>query len=205
MTSRTHSIRSTSKQSSGSSQLKTKQSLTSSTSKSNPVKAFSSQSIIKSTSSKTRSENVKLSDDSTVKKRKSREQAGYSEKRGTSTIYMPKSTTSKLNTKSNEKTVHRTSRDKEKLQDSSTLDRTKPRMPSRERRKSRTLSPSEIKMLHNAIKRPSVEKIEQKKNDIRSDVQTNSDEETYDYEDDFEVRKYKKNRELASNNLAKRI
>nr|XP_012223015.1 PREDICTED: LOW QUALITY PROTEIN: WD repeat-containing protein 60 [Linepithema humile] len=188
VTSRTHSTRSTSKQSSGSSQLKTtKQSLTSSTSKSNPIKALSSQSITKkSTSSKTRSENVvKSSDDSTVKKRKSREQAEYSEKRGSSTIYMPKSTTSKLNVKSNEKTAHRTSRDG-KLQDSSIPDRTKPRMPSRERRKSRTLSPSEIRMLHSAIKRPNIEKMEQKKNDTRSNVQMDSDEEIYDYEDDFE-------------------
>lgn len=206
VTSRTHSTKSVSKQSSGSSQSKTtKQNLTSS--KSNSVKASSSQSIMKkSTSSKTRSENVvKSSDDSTVKKRKSREQGGYSEKRGLSTVYMPKSTADKHNIKTNEKTAYRTSRDKEKLKNASVPDQTKPRMSSRERRKSRTLSPSEVRMLHSAIKRPNVQdKIEQKKNDTRSNVQTDSDEDIYDYEDDFEVREYKKNRELASNNLQKK-
>lgn len=143
---------------------------------------------------------IKPSDDSTVKKRKSREQMGYSEKSGQSTIYMPKSTTSKLNIKSNEKIVHRASRDKEKSQDSPAPDRTKPRMSSRERRKSRTLSPSEIRMLNSAVRRPdSVKKVEQKKGvvtDNRPDTQADSIDADYDYEDDFEVRKKRKKRKF---------
>ncbi|XP_071653960.1 cytoplasmic dynein 2 intermediate chain 1 [Temnothorax longispinosus] len=187
---RTQSTRSTSKPSVSSSQVRTVKQV-SSTSKSSPRITSSSHLITqKSTTSKTRSENaLKSSDDSTVKKRKSREQqAGYSEKRGQSTIYVPRSTASKLNVKSNEKTVHRSSRDKEKSQDSPAPDRTKPRMSSRERRKSRTLSPSEVRMLHSAVRRPNVvEKVEQKKtSDSRSHTQADSNEADYDYEDDFE-------------------
>jgi len=147
----------------------------------------------KSTTSKIRPENItKSSNDNTVKKRKSREQVGYSEKRCQNTIYMPKSTTGQLNIKSNEKIAIRASRDKEKSQDHSTPNRTKPRMLSRERRKSRTLSPSEIKMLHSAVRRPDIVEKEQKKDvltDSHSSIQTDSKEVDYDYEDDFEVRK----------------
>ncbi|KAL6262566.1 hypothetical protein P5V15_005358 [Pogonomyrmex californicus] len=186
---RTQSIRNTSKPSVGSSQVKTVKQTSLSTSKSSPLNVSSHSLTKKSTTTKTRSENaIKSSDDSTVKKRKSREQIGYSEKRGQSTIYMPKSTTSKLN-KSNEKTVSRLSRDKEKLQNSSAPDRTKPRISSKERKKSRTLSPSEVRMLHSAVKRPEVvEKTEQKKDSTESHVgaQTDVDEADCDYEDDFE-------------------
>lgn len=150
-----------------------------------------------------RSENaIKSSDDSTVKKRKSKEQAGYSEKRGHSTVYMPKPIASKLNVKSNNKAVHQTSRDKEKLQDSSVSGQAKPQLSSRERRKSRTLSPSEIRMLHSAVKRPEkMERIEQKENITTDasdypDTQADSDQADYDYEDDFEVKKCKKKKEL---------
>lgn len=193
-TNRTQSIRNTNKLSTGSSQIKTvKQSSSSSTLKSSLHNASSSHLLKKSTNSKTRSENaIKSSDDSTVKKRKSREQTGYLEKRGLSTVYMPKPIASKL--KSNEKTMYRTSRDKEKLRDSS--DQVKPRLSSKERRQSRTLSPSEIRMLHSALKRPEkAEKIEQKKNITTdapdySDAQADLDQADYDYEDDFEVKKY---------------
>ncbi|KMQ96611.1 wd repeat-containing protein 60 [Lasius niger] len=194
-TNRTQSTRSTSKPSIGPSQVKTvKQSSSSSTLKSSPHNASSSHLLTKkSTNSKTRSENaIKSSDDSTVKKRKSREQAGYSEKRGHSTVYTPKPIASKLNVKSNNKTVHQTSRDKEKLQDSSVSDQAKPQLSSRERRKSRTLSPSEIRMLHSAVKRPEkMERIEQKENITTDapdypDTQADSDQADYDYEDDFE-------------------
>jgi hypothetical protein len=126
-----------------------------------------------------------------IKKRKSREQAGHSEERALSTIYqMPKSTASKF--KSNEKIMHRMSSDKEK-QDFSVPNRAKPRVSSRERRKSRTLSPSEIKMLHNAMNRPDItETIEQKKNISTNDhqnAQVDLNDADYDYEDDFEVEK----------------
>lgn len=194
---RTQSTRNTIKPSIGSSQVKTVKQV-SSTSKSSPLNASSSHSLTKkSTTSKMRPENTtKSSVDSTVKKRKSREQVGYSEKRGQSTIYVPKSTMSKLNTKSNEKIAHRTSKDKKSQEETPAPDRTKPRISSSERRKSRTLSPSEIRMLHSAVKRPNIaEKTEQKKvMDSRPDTQADSDEANYDYEDDFEVRKKKRRR-----------
>ncbi|XP_011058037.1 PREDICTED: WD repeat-containing protein 60 [Acromyrmex echinatior] len=187
---RTQLIRNTIKSSAGSSQVKTVKQV-SSTSKSSPLNTSSSHSLMKkSTTSKIRPENVtKSSDDNTVKKRKSREQVGYSEKRGQSTIYMPKSTTNQLNIKSNEKIAIRASKDKEKLQDHSAPNRTKQRMLSRERRKSRTLSPSEIRMLHSAIRRPDIVEKEQKKDiltDSHSDIQADLNEVDYDYEDDFE-------------------
>ncbi|XP_011156708.1 cytoplasmic dynein 2 intermediate chain 1 isoform X2 [Solenopsis invicta] len=185
---RTHSTRNIIKPSVGSSQVKTVKQV-SSTSKSS-LNASSSHSLTKSTISKRLENAIKSSDDSTVKKRKSREQVGYSEKRGQSTIYVPQSTTSKRNTKSNEKIAHRSSKDKEKLQDYPAPDRNKPRISSSERRKSRTLSPSEIRMLHSAVKKPDIaEKTEQKKNIVtnsRTDTQADLDETNYDYEDDFE-------------------
>lgn len=188
----TKSTRNTVKPSVGSSQVKTAKQV-SSTSKSSPLNASSGHSLTKnSTTSKIRSEDaLKSSDDSTVKKRKSREQVGHSEKRGQSKIYMPKSTTSKLNINSNEKIAHRTSRDKEKSRDSAAPDRSKPGMSSRERRKSRTLSPSEIRMLHSAVKRPDV--VEQKNVSNSSHTRADSAEVDYDYEDDFEVREKGKN------------
>lgn len=199
---RTKSIRSTSKPSVESSQVKTVKQI-SSTSKSSPLNASSSHSLTKkSTIPKIRSENaLKTNDDSIVKKRKSREQQDkrYSEKRGQSTIYLPKSITSKLNINSNEKIAHQASRDKEKSQDSSVPDRIKPRMSSRERRKSRTLSPSEIRMLHSAIRRPDVIEKAQQKKDSRSHTQADLDEAGYDYEDDFEVRKKKKKENFKLN------
>lgn len=203
VTSRMQSTRNAGKQQpAGSSQLKSiKQNHASSMSKSSSIKGSSSHSTIKSTSSRTRSENVavKSNDDSTMKRRKSREQAGYSEKRGVSTVYMPKSTASKLNIKSSEKTAapRATRGDSEKSRDAAVADRTKSRMPSRERRKSRTLSPSEIRMLHSAAKRPdAAEKVERQRKGIAGDktngrnAQADSDEADYDYEDDFEVKLY---------------
>ncbi|KYN40872.1 WD repeat-containing protein 60, partial [Trachymyrmex septentrionalis] len=187
---RTQPIRNTIKPSVGSSQVKTVKQV-SSTSKSSPLNALSSQSLMKkSTTSKIRPENItKSSDDNTVKKRKSREQVGYSEKRDQSTIYMPKSTADQLNIKkSNEKIAIR-AKDKEKSQDHSASNRTKLQMSSRERRKSRTLSPSEIRMLHSAIRRPDIVEKEQKKDvltDSHSGIQADSNEVDYDYEDDFE-------------------
>lgn len=193
----TKSTKSTIKSSVGSSQVKTVKQVAS-TSKSNPLNTSSNHSLTKkSITSKIRSENaLKSSDDSMVKKRKSREQVGHSEKRGQSTIYMPRSTASKLNIKSNEKIAHRVSKDKEKLRDSSAIDQTKPRMSSKERRKSRTLSPSEVRMLHSAIKRPDVEKEQKKVSDSQSHTQADSDEANYDYEDDFEVRREKRKETL---------
>lgn len=201
ITNRTRSTRNISKPSIGSSQVKTiKQSSSSSTLKSSPHNASSNHLLTKKNiNSKTKSENaIKLNDDSTVKKRKSREQTGYSEKSGVSTVYMSKPIANKLNIKSKEKTVYRTSRDKEKLQDSSVFGQAKSQLSSRERRKSRTLSPSEVRMLHSAVKRPEIaEKIEQKKNITTDppdhlDAQADSDQADYDYEDDFEVKKEKR-------------
>ncbi|KAL0113853.1 hypothetical protein PUN28_011292 [Cardiocondyla obscurior] len=187
---RAQSSKSTTKPFTESSQLKTVKQVSSTRTKSSQLNTSSSQSLTKrSTISKTKSENAtKLNDDNTVKKRKSRE-VGYSEKRGQSTIYMPKSTTSKPNVKSNETVVNRTPKDKEKLQDFPAPDRVKPQMPSKERRKSRTLSPSEVRMLHSVVKKSDVMDKENQKKSVaeKSQMQqVDSDEADYDYEDDFE-------------------
>jgi len=189
--SRIQSNKGTSKQSVGSVQAKnTQQNFTS---KANSSNASSSHVIKKSINSKIKSESItKLDDDSMIKKRKSRETAGHLEERGLNTIYqMPKSTANKV--KSKEKIAHGTSSDKEKRQDFSVSNRTKSRVSSRERRKSRTLSPSEIKMLHNTINRPDdTGTIEQKKSVPTNDHQNapvDLDDADYDYEDDFEVEK----------------
>ncbi|XP_058797545.1 cytoplasmic dynein 2 intermediate chain 1 isoform X2 [Phymastichus coffea] len=98
------------------------------------------------------------------KSTKDKVQAQYSEKRGESTLYVPKSTASKLNSKpSTDKDSTRKST--EKIKNSKTVeiavkskssDKPLPRKASRERRKSRTLSPSEVKVLHSTKQRGTV-------------------------------------------------
>lgn len=103
-----------------------------------------------------------------------------SEKRGTSTLYVPESNTSKLKSltakqSSDSKVLpSRKSHDKKDILKESKSKRTS----SRERRKSRTLSPSEVKVLHSTIA------IQNQNVDCATKL--NSDED-FDYEDDFEV------------------
>lgn len=121
--------------------------------------------------------NIKSSKSST-----GRIKSNYSEKRGLSTIYVPQSFSSKLNVKLLDKSPSSTSKDKEQIKThTSTPEVTESKLKSRERKLSRTLSPSEIKMLHSAKNRSdSLQKMDQNKEE-QADYE-------YDYEDDFEVK-----------------
>ncbi|XP_050593716.1 cytoplasmic dynein 2 intermediate chain 1 [Bombus affinis] len=156
----------------------------SSTSKSNINKSrISSKSIL---TTKTQTELMKKSDINAVKSSKSssgRIQSNYSEKRGQSTIFIPQSLTTKLNAKLSNKSTSSVSKNGEEVKTySSETTESKPR--SRQRRLSRTLSPSEVKMLHSANNRSDpVQKTDQKKKEKIEILQTDNE---YDYEDDFE-------------------
>lgn len=158
----------------------------SSTSKSNINKSrISSKSIL---TTKTQTELMKKSDINAVKSSKSssgRIQSNYSEKRGQSTIFIPQSLTTKLNAKLSNKSTSSVSKNGEEVKTySSETTESKPR--SRQRRLSRTLSPSEVKMLHSATNRSDpVQKMDQKKKEKIEIHQTDNE---YDYEDDFEVK-----------------
>ncbi|XP_012260238.2 cytoplasmic dynein 2 intermediate chain 1 isoform X1 [Athalia rosae] len=117
----------------------------------------------------------------------------YSEKRGTSSIYLPESTrssnivTSKtsgqvIKSKSNSLST----RDREKpaqTHNKSQSAKDVPRRSSRERKKSRTLSPSEVKILHSVMKTANM--INNSKNG-KDNSTANDAAHDYDYEDDFE-------------------
>lgn len=154
--------------------------------------------------SRTKSESVNKTTDKTKStprnSTKDKVQATYNEKRGTSTVYIPKDAASVLKsmskttdskrrkektsvTKSTEKVslsktsdkslVSRSNEQKTASTTSQKTSRSKnsenplPKKVPRERRRSRTLSPSEVKMLNSAKHESDIE---------------------YDYEDDFEVR-----------------
>lgn len=82
---------------------------------------------------------------SAQKPARDRVQSYYNEKRGESSVYAPKDAADKLSSFS--KTLE-TRKSREKELSSSTE---KPRLSSRERRRSRTLSPSEVKVLNSKI------------------------------------------------------
>ncbi|XP_017878315.1 WD repeat-containing protein 60 isoform X2 [Ceratina calcarata] len=161
------------------------------TTKSNPIKentqtmAKSNTNNPKMLTSKISTDAIKkLNNNNAVKSSKSsgtRMQSGYSEKRGQSTVYIPQSMTSKLNAKLSSKNVASVSKSEEQIRRRSNDTESKPK--SRQRKLSRTLSPSEVKMLHSAINGPdSLQKVDQsKKKQAQEEI---SDE--YDYEDDFE-------------------
>lgn len=122
------------------------------------------------------------------------------EKRGTSSIYLPKTARSSpaVASKSSSqmtgsKTSSISSRDnKEKLKKAESIEKGRKHLPrgsSRERRKSRTLSPSEVKILHSGLKTgngPNDDRYRKGIEDIKANDETEND---YDYEDDFEVLK----------------
>lgn len=160
----------------------------SSTSKSNINKSrISSKSIL---TTKTQTELMKKSDINAVKSSKSssgRIQSSYSEKRGQSTIFIPQSLTTKLNVKLSDKSISSVSKNgKEVKTYSSSSETTELKPRSRQRRLSRTLSPSEVKMLHSANNRSDpLQKMDQKKKEKIEVLQIDNE---YDYEDDFEVK-----------------
>ncbi|XP_043267572.1 cytoplasmic dynein 2 intermediate chain 1 [Venturia canescens] len=139
------------------------------------------------------------------------ERRGNSEKRGTSTIFMPKTEASQKSSKSmGSKEVSKTrtssNRNKDPSQTKVALDKeksssvkskndhsTRQRLPSRERRRSRTLSPSEVKILHSRSQiaesnsKNMVESLSyaSKLKSTKIDNKIEADEK-YVYEDDFE-------------------
>ena len=144
------------------------------------------------------------------------EKRSDSEKRGISSIYMPKTSSSRIaksleTTESSKRTEATSSRTKISTVKASTKTKEGPvkpakevavkaesqyarkqRLPSRERRKSRTLSPSEVKVLRSAQSAalsnsskaaiPNASKVVDETT-VKSDL----DDEEYVYEDDFEV------------------
>ena len=157
------------------------------TSKSNVNNSkMSSKSILTTKSS---IEPVKPSSSNAVKNTKSsirKIQSNYSEKRGLSTIFIPQSLTSKINTKSSNKSINSISKEEEKVRTrSNSSETTESKLRSRQRRLSRTLNPDEVKVLHSATSRSnSIQKTDQSKKE-KIEVQTDN---KYNYEDDFEVK-----------------
>ncbi|KAK9295652.1 hypothetical protein QLX08_010078 [Tetragonisca angustula] len=155
------------------------------TSKSNVNNSkMSSKSILTTKSS---IEPVKPSSSNAVKNTKSsirKIQSNYSEKRGLSTIFIPQSLTSKINTKSSNKSINSISKEEEKVRTrSNSSETTESKLRSRQRRLSRTLNPDEVKVLHSATSRSnSIQKTDQSKKE-KIEVQTDN---KYNYEDDFE-------------------
>ncbi|XP_017795904.1 PREDICTED: WD repeat-containing protein 60 [Habropoda laboriosa] len=157
------------------------------TSKSNVNNSrISSKSIL---TSKTSTDHLKTStSNNAIKNSKSssgRIQSSYSEKRGLSTIFVPQSALNKLNTKLPNKNNISTSKSQEQVRiHSSALETTESKIKSRQRKLSRTLSPSEVKMLHSAISRPdSSQTLDQTK---KKQLETPQIDNEYNYEDDFE-------------------
>ncbi|XP_012287653.1 WD repeat-containing protein 60 isoform X2 [Orussus abietinus] len=156
----------------------------------------------KSTTSRTHSESIrKVTSSKEVDRSKAREKnrTGYTEKRGTSDIYIPKAQTSKYGSKSTDETrVKNTESSQVKdrgrrsePKKTETGKESRHRLPSQERRKSRTLSPSEVKVLHsNANKSNVVRKTTSTtlpvKNNPKIDNASNNADSEYEYEDDFE-------------------
>ncbi|CAK9824334.1 Cytoplasmic dynein 2 intermediate chain 1 [Anthophora retusa] len=154
-----------------------------------PVKETLSLTSKSNVSSKTSTDHLKKSSsNNTMKNSRStsgRVQSSYSEKRGLSTIFVPQSASSKLNTKLPNKSSVSTSKNEEQVRiHTSALETTESKVKSRQRKLSRTLSPSEVKMLHSATSRQDSSKIlDQTKQKQLEVPQIDND---YDYEDDFE-------------------
>ncbi|XP_029047620.2 cytoplasmic dynein 2 intermediate chain 1 [Osmia bicornis bicornis] len=159
------------------------------TSSSTPVlNVKSSKTSTRNISSSKTSDNFirRSSSNNAPKSHKSNEkiQSSYSEKRGTSTIYVPQSVTNKLNARLTNKNTNPVPKNEVKVKSKSTAEIPETKTESRQRRLSRTLSPSEIRMLHSATNRSdSTQKVDQSKN---NQSETNQIDSEYDYEDDFE-------------------
>ncbi|XP_012153393.2 cytoplasmic dynein 2 intermediate chain 1 isoform X1 [Megachile rotundata] len=178
------SIKATSKQSVRSPGSKPVKEILSTVSKPNINTKLSSRNI---SSFKTSDTSARISSSSTItKSSKSIEKirSGYSEKRGMSTIFVPQSMTSKLNARVTDKNPKPISKSEAKIKPSSTAEVTESKTKSRQRKLSRTLSPSEIKMLHSAAKKSDpIEKVDQSK---EKEPHTDQIDNEFDYDDDFE-------------------
>lgn len=94
--------------------------------------------------------------------------------------------TNKLNAKLGSKDAMLTSKSDEQIKmHSNATDAAEPKAKSRQRRLSRTLSPSEVKMLHSATStKDTTQNVQPSKYDR---VESSGVDNEYDYEDDFEV------------------
>ncbi|XP_076229154.1 uncharacterized protein LOC116431592 isoform X2 [Nomia melanderi] len=152
--------------------LKANVSRTSVTSKtiSDPSKKSSSSSIVKSSRSST-----------------GRTQSNYSERRGLSTIYVPPSLSTRLNSKSINKDNRSISQEEGRAKiNSNSKEEIKSRSKSRQRKLSRTLSPSEIKMVHSATSRPDLTQRNQRKSPEAVEDEDDYEDDFEDYESDFQ-------------------
>ncbi|XP_053977008.1 cytoplasmic dynein 2 intermediate chain 1 isoform X1 [Hylaeus volcanicus] len=174
------SDRGTTKRSTALSQNKSVRESSSSTSKLN----ISSKTSVTSKTASDPTRKLSRSDGTKSSKSSGRIQSSYSEKRGLTTVFVPSSVTNKLNSKSVNKETYSVLKEK-------AMARTNPRaseksdskMKSRQRKLSRTLSPSEVRVLHSAKPRSdSLQKDQNNKN--KSEMSQIENE--YDYEDDFE-------------------
>ena len=160
-----------------------------------PKPHLSSFSYTSSVSNKTRSKQKSQTErqmtkiSSQVEKSKFKEKIKTSslDKRGSSTIFEPKSNDSKLESLSTKQSTETRNLETKKRADKNNefeeSEREKLHI-SRERRRSRTLSPSEIRVLHSAVGIKS--KVEDNSKVIREPDKLESDED-YEYEHDFEV------------------
>ncbi|XP_033208063.1 WD repeat-containing protein 60 isoform X2 [Belonocnema kinseyi] len=143
----------------------------------------------RATSSRTKSEieNQLSKNTRPTERSKSKEvKAKNVEKRGSSTIYMPKSNASKLSSLTTKQSVESNTSEMRKYTDKNDMLKERQeqkRQSSRERRKSRTLSPSEVRVLHTAV--GPRKQVEKQSGEIEDAAKADSDED-YDYEDDFE-------------------
>lgn len=129
---------------------------------------------------------IRLSKQTESSKSKEKIKSNVSEKRGLSTIYVPESNASKLKSLSTKQPSDTKILQSKKSHDKNDIivDNKRKRPSSRERRRSRTLSPSEVRVLHSkaAIQNQN----EKQSKNIEGAAKPDSDED-FDYEDDFEV------------------
>jgi hypothetical protein len=107
----------------------------------------------------------------------------YNEKRGISSIYIPKDVVSQLSYKNK---LSETKRTKDKPTSSKNVEKPMPRYSSRERQRSRTLSPCEIKVLQDKSNKINLENFKKEETKEALPIENDPDT-TCNYEDDFEV------------------
>nr|XP_050866649.1 cytoplasmic dynein 2 intermediate chain 1 isoform X1 [Vespula vulgaris] len=158
------------------------------TSKSNNLKSLSTSNIV---SNKTRDSSVKKSHltHNTDTKPLKKHQSTYSEKRGLSTTYIPKSNLSGNSSKEKKEAVKKVT-SKTISNNSASINKTDSQ--SKIRRNSRTLSSEEVKVLHSLMRKDNSKQELPKKREITTKViskQKNIDQNKHDdnyYADDFE-------------------
>lgn len=113
-------------------------------------------------------------------------QSGYSEKRGLSTIYIPKSNLTGNSSKGKKETVKEVTN---KTMSNNSVSKSKSDPQSKIRRNSRTLSSEEVKVLHSLMRKDNSKREVPKKKEVIT-KQKGTDQNKHDddyYADDFEV------------------